>query len=357
MRRSSLVAVQLVAWLIYGGIYYFTLRPYQPFADILWKQTLLVTAAGLACSTLLSGVYRAVGLRRMAPLGTVVTGLVGGSAAGVGWYWIKAWGTDWVSPFIAPVLRSAQVRPGDGSLLSMAPAFPVVMVVWSAVYVGVVHWREQRRQERRRLSADADAQRARLRMLRYQLNPHFFFNALNTIGALADEAPGRVKHVVRELSGFLRYTLLDDDTDAVPLRDEIDAAEHYLAVENIRFEDDLQVEVDVSEEAARRMVPAFLVLPLVENAVKHGQRTSPMPLRIVVTGRYSDEGLRVEVANTGELRDASYGADGTDTGLQNVRARLEGRYPEAHAFSLEEEDGWVRARIQIRKGVSHSEDA
>jgi LytS/YehU family sensor histidine kinase len=184
-------------------------------------------------------------------------------------------------------------------------------------------------------------------MLRYQLNPHFFFNALNTIGALADENPQRVKTAVRELSGFLRHTLLDEGALDAPLRDEVAAAEHYLAVEKIRFEDDLQGSVDVSPESGRLTVPAFLVLPLVENAVKHGQYTSPRPLRVRVTGTVTDAALVVEVANTGHWRDNEIGPDGTGTGLDNVRRRLEAQHPDQHRLSITENDGWVRVRIEI----------
>jgi LytS/YehU family sensor histidine kinase len=126
------------------------------------------------------------------------------------------------------------------------------------------------------------------------------------------------------------------------------AAEHYLAVEKIRFEDDLEVDVEVGAEAERLPVPAFLVLPLVENAVKHGQRTSPSPLRIRVAGRCPDaDTLALEVANTGHWRDDARAPDGTDTGLDNVRTRLRTRYPDRHRLTTTVDDGWVRVRIEI----------
>jgi len=260
---------------------------------------------------------------------------------------VKAWGVDWVNPFIAPVVGVTALRPGEGSILSGLAAFPIIMLAWSGLYLGLVQWVEQQRQERRLLRADAEAQRAQLRMLRYQLNPHFFFNALNTIGALADENPQRVKTAVRELSGFLRYTLLDEEALDAPLRDEVAATEHYLAVEKIRFEGDLQVEVDLDAEAGRRVVPSFLVLPLVENAVKHGQYTSPRPLRIRVTGTITEGALAVEVANTGHWREEGSTSDGTGTGLDNVRRRLEARHPDRHRLTVSEDDGWVCVRIEI----------
>jgi len=104
----------------------------------------------------------------------------------------------------------------------------------------------------------------------------------------------------------------------------------------------------VDPVAGQHRVPAFLVFPLVENAVKHGQRTSPFPLRLRITARYTDDALVLAVANTGYIQHEARPANsGTGTGLSNVRARLAAQYPEAHTFTLTESDGWVRARITI----------
>ena len=347
LRPVAVGGLQLVAWGIYGVAYYLTLRPHQPFWDLLWKQTLFATGSGLLLSTGLGVLYWGVGLRRRRPLWQGLTILAGGGAGGLLWYQVKAWGVDWVNPFIAPITGLTALRPGEGSILSSLPAFPIVLLAWSGLYLGLAQWYAQQRQERRLLRADAEAQRAQLRMLRYQLNPHFFFNALNTISALADENPQRVKTAVRELSGFLRYTLLDDEALAAPLCDEFEAVEHYLSVEKIRFEEDLRVDVTLEDEAGRRAVPSFLVLPLVENAVKHGQHTSPTPLRIRVTGALVERAVVVEVTNTGHWRDEAATPDGTGTGLDNVRRRLEAQHPDQHRFTVRENDGWVRVRIEI----------
>lgn len=355
-RHVVLAGLQGTIWFGYGVAYYLTLRPYQPFGELLWKQTVIAVGSGLLLSTGLGAAYWAVGLRGRRPVGQALLVLGGGAAMGLVWYQTKAWGVDWINPFIAPVVGVAALRPGEGSVLSGVSAFPIIMWAWSGLYLGIVQWYEYREQKRRRLQADAEAQRARLRMLRYQLNPHFFFNALNTIRALADEAPSRVKTVVRELSGFLRYTLLDEEELEAPLREEIDAVEHYLGVEKIRFEDDLQVNVEVSDEAGREVIPSFLVLPLVENAVKHGRRTSPLPLRIQITGALTADALVITVANTGHWRAHSKGPDGTDTGLGNVRARLNAQYPEGHQLTMTETDGWVRVQITIDHNALSSHD-
>jgi LytS/YehU family sensor histidine kinase len=266
---------------------------------------------------------------------------------GLAWAGVNHWGATRIDPFALPVLSYVGILPGQGSLLSHPAAFPMVLLVWSGSYLGIAFWHERQMQQQRVFRADAEAQRARLQMLRYQLNPHFFFNALNTINALADESPRRVKEAVHELSGFLRYSLLDEDTLMVPLHEEIQAVQHYLAIEKMRFEDDLQVTVDLDTDAGHQTVPAFLVLPLIENAVKHGQHTSPFPLRIRLAASLAEDRLHIAVANTGHLRTDAPTDESTDTGLSNVRGRLQAQYPDAHRFTLTHDDGWVRACIDI----------
>ncbi|PEN09499.1 sensor histidine kinase [Longimonas halophila] len=346
-RWIGLGTLQLMGWLVYGTVYYVTLQPYNPFPGIVLQQALWATGSGLLFSSLLGWSYYMLGVSQW-HLGWQSLSLgLGSIGAGLAWAGVNHWGATRIDPFALPVLSYVGILPGQGSLLSHPAAFPMVLLVWSGSYLGITFWYERQVQQQRVLQADAEAQRARLQMLRYQLNPHFFFNALNTINALADESPRRVKEAVHELSGFLRYSLLDEDTLMVSLDEEVQAVKHYFAIETMRFEDDLQVTVDVDPEAAHQTVPAFLVLPLIENAIKHGQHTSPFPLRIHLTASMAESGLRIEVANTGHLRTDAPTDESTDTGLSNVRARLQAQYPTAHRFTLTEDDGWVHARIEI----------
>lgn len=343
----GLSTVQLVSWLIYGVVYYVTLRPYNPFPAIVQQQALWATGLGLLVSSLLGWAYYALGISRWHWGWQSLAVALGSVGFGLAWAGLNHWGATYIDPFELPVMAYVGVLPGQGSMLSHPAAFPMILLVWSGSYLGIAFWHERQVQQQRVFQADAEAQRARLQMLRYQLNPHFFFNALNTINALADESPRRVKEAVHELSGFLRYSLLDDDTLMVALDKEIEAVKHYLAIEKMRFEDDLQVRIDMDAAAKHQTVPAFLVLPLIENAVKHGQHTSPFPLRVRLTATLTDDRLRIAVANTGHLRTDAPTDESTDTGLTNVQARLQAQYPDAHRFALTEDDGWVRACIEI----------
>jgi two-component system LytT family sensor kinase len=349
-RRSSaglrlLAAFQLVFWGLWAAIFFLLVRPHHPFADILLAQTAAAAAIGFACSALLERLQTLLHSRgpRFAAFASVPVGSV---LLGFAWYSLADWAADVLDPFV-----STPVNVPGGVLFAPAqmPAFAAVLLLWSLLYLALVYWRDQRVQREQVRTAEALAQQAQLRMLRYQLNPHFLFNALNSIGALAGEAPDRVQRMIGELCGFLRYSLLDSERLEVLLGDELRAVAHYLAVEKVRFEDDLEVRIELEPDAARRRLPALLVLPLVENAIKHGQLTSPKPLRIDVAGRVERGALLIEVKNTGSWVTASQPthAVGTDTGLPNVRERLQAHYHGRHAFDVYEGSGWVHARIRI----------
>jgi hypothetical protein len=351
MRWSSagprlLAVFQLVFWSAWAAIFFLLVRPHHPFADILLRQTAAAALTGLACSAMLERL-QALLPTRSPPAAALISIPLGSLLLGFVWYALAAWVSDLLDPFLwTPV----GVPGGQLFAPAQIPAFAAVLLLWSLLYFSLVYWRDQRAQKERLLKAEALARQAQFRMLRYQLNPHFLFNALNSISALADEAPERVQRMVGELCGFLRYSLLDSERLEVLLRDELKAVAHYLEVEKVRFEDDLEVRIDLEPDAGRRPLPAFLVLPLVENAIKHGRRTSGRPLRIEVVGRVEPgSSLLIDVRNTGAwvAPSASTAADGTDTGLPNVRERLRAHYAGRHTFDVHEENGWVHARIRI----------
>jgi signal transduction histidine kinase len=342
-----LAAYQLAFWSLFALLFFLTVRPYHLFADILLGQAAATAALGLAASAVLERLYTLLQGRGAPAIIAAGGAVVCSVLLGLAWSALAAWAGNLIDPF-----EGVRMPVPGGQLFAPAqmPLYPAVLLLWSLLFLAAARWRDQHAQTERVLRSEALAHEARLRMLRYQLNPHFLFNALNSIGALAGEAPQRIQRMVGELSGFLRYSLLDPERLEVPLGEEMRAVAHYLAVEKVRFEDDLDVRVDVEPAAAERVVPAFLVLPLVENAIKHGQRTSAMPLRVRVGGRVEADVLYIEVQNTGRWVDATRPpepAAGTGTGLRNLRDRLAAHYPGRHRLDVHGEDGWVHARIRI----------
>jgi two-component system, LytTR family, sensor kinase len=220
---------------------------------------------------------------------------------------------------------------------------------WSVLYFGIKFWIDWQQQRTRAQNADFLAQQAQLQMLRYQVNPHFLFNTLNSIRGLMLEDSSKAKSMITELSEFLRYSLMSSDRSEVPLRDEINTVRHYLAIQQKRFEDKLQVSIDIHSAAESRLICSFLIHPLVENAIKYGMQTSPMPLRITIKAIYQDNALRISIVNTGKWIEPTKteNHESTGTGIENVVARLDNVFPGRYTFCTSEHDGAVHVTLEI----------
>jgi hypothetical protein len=224
---------------------------------------------------------------------------------------------------------------------------PFLFLSWSALYFGIKYWQRSQQEQQEALRAAALAKEAELQMLRYQLNPHFLFNSLNSASALIRENPARAEKMIGELSEFLRHSLANGKVGDAPLSDELEAARNYLDIEKIRFEDKLIVGFDVEPKAGAFRVPNMLIHPLVENAVKYGMQTSPMPLRVEISARAADGALRLEVVNTGKWIEDSTNGRGANIGIENVRQRLLQAFPERHRFDVFEREGRVHAVMEV----------
>jgi len=228
----------------------------------------------------------------------------------------------------------------------------VPVLGWTSLYFGIKIWGEWKEQGERASRANALAQAAQLQMLRYQINPHFLFNAMNSIRALIDENEDKAREMITELSEFLRYSLVSKDYADVPLREELEAIQYYFAIQKRRYEDKLEVSYDIDPQAGEYPVLSFLIHPLVENAIKYGMRTGPMPLIVHLAARLQDHSLVIEVHNTGKWVPpsplGSPDGQGTGTGLDNVRRRLENAFPNRHRIAIFEKDGSVYVQLTIQ---------
>lgn len=224
---------------------------------------------------------------------------------------------------------------------------PFLFLSWSAIYFAIKYWDDARQRERDALIASAAAREAELKMLRYQLNPHFLFNSLNSAAALAKSDPQRAERMLTQLSDFLRYALASARPPDVSLREELEAIRAYLAIESIRYEEKLNVRTDIDAEAESFRVPSFLLLPLVENAVKYGMASSAPPLLLDITARVDTNGtLRLEVVHTGRWQE-SPAARGAGVGLENVQQRLTAAFGAGQRLEVFEQGGRVHAVIEL----------
>ena len=194
---------------------------------------------------------------------------------------------------------------------------------WCSVYLGYHFLEERRRAEKESWRLAAALSRARLDALRAQVNPHFLFNALNSLRALIDENPPRARDAVTRLASILRYSLSTDSNATVPFGTELNFVMDYLELELLRFEDRLTVIKKIQPETLERPIPPMLLQTLVENAVKYGVSQNPGSVELSIYAAIDpvDDRLCIRVDNTGHLgleRVAS-----TGTGLRNARERLQ----------------------------------
>jgi two-component system LytT family sensor kinase len=220
---------------------------------------------------------------------------------------------------------------------------------------------QRRAHDRQARELALQASRSELKALRAQINPHFLFNALNTIGGLIRRDPEEADRVVERLAEVFRYTLTRSDAEWVRVDEEFDFVRAYLEVERARFGDRLQVAVHVDDTAAPCLVPTMAVQTLVENAVKHGVAQARGPVAVRVEAGLDGGRLTVRVVNTGGAPRGQRAGDrvgfapegkaaaGTGHGLANIRARLAGYFGGEALLTLEHvhEIGETRARLAL----------
>jgi len=226
--------------------------------------------------------------------------------------------------------------------------FPVHLG-WSILYFGIKIWIDWDNERLRAEKASILAQKAQLQLLRYQVNPHFLFNSLNSIRALVDEDQHNAKLMITELSEFLRYSLMSKNLYEIKLKDEIGAISHYISIEKKRYEEKLEIEFDIDPEIECVPILGFLIHPLVENAVKYGMQTSAMPLKITIRAKRLNGRLKIEVINSGNwVKDRHREkVSGTGTGLENVRARLENAFKHDYSMRINEKKDSVSIELEM----------
>ena len=209
----------------------------------------------------------------------------------------------------------------------------------SALLLAFWYALESAERERRIAQLRGVADAAQLRALRYQLNPHFMFNTLNSIAALiARREVEPAELMVENLADFLRACLSLDPHADIPLDREIELQALYLAIEAVRFADRLEVRIDIPDAARGALVPSLVLQPLIENVVKHAVSTSTTPVTLDISARMEGERLQVCVRN-GAGDGPGQGARGTGVGLNNVAERLRARFGEDCAFRAEPQPG------------------
>jgi len=314
-----------------GWAGYFLLRTLSGIANAFgWSyvlHTALLTATGYSVTLLMAAAFRR--LIRAKPITTWVGSiLIVVIAAGA----FSVIETSSYSTFVSPGAPPEGIR-----FFSSIGLTVVLLVAWAALYYSINFYiiLEEQTDQLQRLEHQASS--AQLAMLRYQLNPHFLFNTLNSISTLVLlKDTERANLMLSRLSSFLRYTLVNEPTGTVTFAQEVETLKLYLEIEKMRFEDRLQPRFEIDPQVEKARLPSLLLQPLVENAIKYAVTPQEEGADIAIEGRRVIDRLLITVSDSGPGLEAKPNrATSTGVGLANIRDRLAQAYGDNHRFETE----------------------
>lgn len=346
--------INISGWLLFAlFIYLYNLLVFERSANII--QHFVSFTTGFLCTIVLRLVYRNIFYKtRLAgipgeTLGYSVNKLLGvmllfSFGAALTWYTIRLHSSILISPprgytvYNSLFTEQWLIRHSSGIFWNF-----ITIMVWSGIYFFVKLRQDWNIQVEKTEKAKYLAQHAHMQMLRYQVNPHFLFNSLNTIRALITEDKKCAKEMITELSEFLKYTLVNKEYSNVTLSDEIESVKHYLAIEKKRYEQKLEISFDVEERTLSCSVVSYLIYPVIENAVITGLKSGTLPLKIKLRTSLDAGSLEIKIISNIHTQE-----NGIPEGLQNLKQRLEVNYPAAHSFSISGVNNKTEVVIRIK---------
>lgn len=328
-KEATFWTFQLFGWSGYFLVRTFQATTNQQELSAVSLQYLVAVLIGISMTIVLRYVYRIV---REKPL-PVVLAVVVVLCAAFGLLFSS------LELALAPILVPGTLPFAGLALFGNAMFEATVLFAWSAIYFGYHYYAGLQEQKAQVLKATAAAHQAQLKMLRYQLNPHFLFNTLNAISTLVlDKAEEDANKMLTKLSSFLRYTLVNEPTQRISLDKELYALGLYLDIEKVRFEDRLNIEYDIDEKAKAALVPSLILQPLIENAVKYAVAPSIDGGTISLCAKAEDGRLSLTLMDDGPgLPDIHHivSQSGSGVGIANTKERLAQLYGDDHTLRLE----------------------
>jgi hypothetical protein len=329
-----------------GWTGYFLLRALGGIANAMgWLfvvPTAITTATGYSLTLLMSAAYRR--LFRTAPVIVWPVSIVILIVASAGFSSIETYAH-------ATFYRTGPAPAGLQLLSAILLDFSV-LAAWSALYYGINFYLLTEHQHEQLLRLETQASSAQLAMLRYQLNPHFLFNTLNSISTLVLlKQTDRANAMLSRLSSFLRYTLVNEPEGEVSVAQEMDTLKLYLDIEKMRFEDRLRPAFEIDPDVAEARMPSLLLQPLVENAVKYAVTPKEEGADVTVAVKRVSNRVHIRVSDTGpgsNLSEAMARATvSTGVGLANIRDRLNQAYGPNHRFDVQADEEGFAVTIEI----------
>jgi two-component system LytT family sensor kinase len=333
-RKTLFWSLQLLGWTAWGVTFY--------LAAVVWgshdryvQYMPMASAMGMVISLGLREIYRRSW--HLSPRLRLAIALFSSIAAGALWRLSRE--TIFGHLYVDKEKQMVEMQGWDQLFLRL-PEFTsaaMVMLCWTGLYFGIKYYQLYQEEQQRNLRTTAMAHEAQLKMLRYQLNPHFLFNTLNAISTLIlDKENTLANTMVTRLSHFLRYSLDNNPMQTVNLAQEIEAVQLYLEIEKVRFAERLRLEFEIEEPAKSALIPSLLLQPLVENAIKYAISQSINGGTIRIAARVFAGELLLEVADDGPGLEHTSRNNSTreGVGLVNTRERLRELYGNSHSFRL-----------------------
>lgn len=250
---------------------------------------------------------------------------------------------DLLFPSVEPILTSPFF-----TLLALIVNWFVLFLLWNAGYFAYHYLKNYEREEVKNLRLESSKRDMELGLLRSQLNPHFIFNAMNTIRALVDEEPEIAKSAVTKLSNILRASLMAEKRNLISVKDELELVKDHLDLEQLRYEERLQVSYEVDPGTLSHKIPPMMIQTLAENAIKHGLSVLPDGGELMIIVKLTDGQLDIRVENSGQLGMSQ--RKGTGIGLDNIHRRLQLLFGPTARFRLyNSEENKVTAHILLPK--------
>jgi len=326
-------------WILQGGGWfaYLMLRALSGLANKMGIgfifPAIIVTATGFSLTLLMAAAYRRIIIMRPLYVWSLTLLLLGIASALFSVLEVWAHAT-----FYQPGWKPQGIEFLGAILLDFS-----VLGAWTGLYFGINYYLMLADQSERMVNVARQANSAQLEMLRYQLNPHFLFNTLNSISTLVLlKQTERANAMLSRLASFLRYSLVGEREGLATVAQEAEALKLYLDIERTRFEDRLRTRFDIAPDVMEARLPSLLLQPIVENAIKYAVTPSETGADIIVDARRMADRLVLTIADTGPglagaaAAGAEPSAQGTQVGLANIRDRLVQAYGDDHRFELAE---------------------
>lgn len=342
-KKTFYWAAQFFGWLLYLCV----VLVYNLFGDQLTPEALISSGFIIIVGICMTHAYRGLILRfdwlKLPLLHAIPRVLAGGFIVSLICFSLH----DLITQLFLPNVESF-FSYSSAQILNMVLNWTLLIVFWSIFYFTAHYFFNYRRQEITNLRLEASQNEIELNNLKSQLNPHFMFNALNGIRALVDEDKIKAKEAITQLSILLRASLNTGKQKTIKLQDEVSLVENYLALEKMRFEDRLQIEVNLPQSMKGLDFPPLMLQTVVENAVKHGISKLPNGGVIRILGEETVENYIIAVSNTGTLEQNSVNIS-QGVGLKNTRRRLKLIYGKEAFLTIDHDGKEVRTEIIIPK--------